>query len=228
MVSFWKHLFFYYLILMSIITSAQCVRKTESIYISGDPEVKIYPDNSNIFDKVDTIMGLLTWKLDPCIRYKVYRDQTKKSLASQYYFSGDTIIALYYYNNGKLRQVDKEVGKERLFIYTAAYYENGQILYSDNPNSIDARTIRHYYSDGKLKKEFVFWGASCWGVVKNWYPNGKTKSIEQFSELTEDAQQNYLTSIKEGVWQYWNEDGKLIKKIVYENDKIISEEDLNN
>lgn len=212
------------LLCCSLFLKAQCIRKIYADFYKYDSIVKVYPDNSNLIDKPDSLVGLLTWNLDPCTKYKIFSDSKKKHCITEYYFNEDTIVAIHYYSNGKIRLIDKEVGKSRLYIYTASYYDNGQLLYSDNPNSLEARTILHYYPNGKIKKEFLLWGMGCWGTVKTWYPSGKTLSIEVFSELTEEDQKNYSMSKKTGVWKYWDENGKITKQITYDNDVLIKEE----
>jgi antitoxin component YwqK of YwqJK toxin-antitoxin module len=212
------------LILNPFFLSAQCITKKNMEYVIGDSLVKVYPDNSNLFNRVDTLAGLLTWNLDPCARYKIFTDNKKKNCITEYYFNEDTIVAIHYYLNGRIRLIDKEVSKKRLYIYTATYYDNGQLLYSDNPNSLEARTITQYHSNGKIKRQFLLWGISCWGTSKSWYPSGKIESSEEFSPLTDEAEKNYSESERIGTWQYWDEKGKLIKRITYEKNKITKEE----
>lgn len=220
-----KAILFSLLILFPFAYSAQCITKKNMTYIVGDSAVQVYPENSGLFDKSDSLVGLLTWTLDPCTHYKVYTDKSKRTLIAEYYFEEDTIIAKHFYPNGKLRLLDKEAGKKRDWIYTAWYYDNGQLLYFDKPNDREPRTIYQYHPNGKIKRQFVLWGLGCWGTVKSYYASGKIQSTEEFTELTEEAQKNNLVSKKIGIWQYWNEDGKLIKKITFENDRMIAHED---
>lgn len=224
-----KKLYFVYILLLSLLSksiNSQCIHKVNVKYLKTDNGVLTFPDMSHTFEEPDSLTGILTNKIEPCKNYKIYISIKSKTPITEQYYNYDTVVTKHFYSNGKLKLINKEVEKGRSLVYTASYYDNGQLLFFDYPNVLTVRKVYHYYRNGKVKKEFYLWGGSCWGEFITYYSSGKLKSKERFTELTEENQKNYDYSKMNGIWEYWSEEGKLTKRLFYENDKLIKEENL--
>ena len=144
-------------------------------------------------------------------------------LLSERKCENDTCTTDYYHRNGVLMQRDIEavdaVKRTHNMFYSATYCDNGQIKFSPplNPDSPDAQFITVYYCSGSRKIEFTLLLVEKEhlriGHYTEWYESGGVKIMGYY----DDAH----AGNKAGTWNYYNQEGKLIKQELYENGKLM-------
>ncbi|HDR05054.1 MAG TPA: toxin-antitoxin system YwqK family antitoxin [Candidatus Marinimicrobia bacterium] len=98
-----------------------------------------------------------------------------------------------WYENGQIRRRENlDTGELELWFF------NGQKRYEGNENSA---SFKEWYQNGKIKKELDVKD----GLTREWYSNGQKKSEGQM-----------IGDIRNGTWYFWEKDGTLTEKIVYD------------
>jgi len=138
------------------------------------------------------------------------------------------------YDNDTVNQIDEKGRKQGKWIsIPRSYFENScnynpnQIKYYKNDKPTG--TWEYYSYDGKLLTERIVWQDSINSYCQSWGYNGKL--IEEGSMINEtkngewkeyDYNKGYLKykgyyncGRKEGIWQEFKKNGKMIKKIEY-------------
>jgi len=127
----------------------------------------------------------------------------KKNGLWKYYNEKGILIAEDFYKQDKKNGVCK------------IYYANGKIsdekTWKDDLKSGEWK--QYYYTDGAIKLQAYCKDDFLDGQFKFYYPSG----IVMTSGI-------YERSLKQGIWTFLNEEGKLAKKKTYEKGKLIKEE----
>lgn len=120
--------------------------------------------------------------------------------------------------------------------------------YSINGMVVDKKVYDHYKGDSvivdrpviyrtydindTLIHEAIFYGDCQVGYCKEFYPGGKLKMTGQFKENTtgnwENISERGYCSVKDGVWKYYSENGKLLYSETWKNDQFIGQSPLQN
>lgn len=108
------------------------------------------------------------------------------------------------HDNGKLkREVDYNT------MWASTFYENGNIRSESNDSCMFT-----YYPSGQLEKKYELFSdltdvqklAVFHGAFEMYYPNGVKKAMGQYNEENID-----------GVWTYYDDEGKVVEQEVYDN-----------
>lgn len=149
-----------------------------------------------------------------------YQDGTISS--ETYSGGGDTIYMKTYYSNGKIKEVRQEISDRP--IHAITYCENGQVISENfwgtkNP-------YKQFYCNGKLRvvatknSDGFFYGKYSMqdenGVIRI---KGNYSDTINFSHQISGSDGGL--GQKKGIWQYYNEKGKLEKQETYENGILI-------
>jgi antitoxin component YwqK of YwqJK toxin-antitoxin module len=121
--------------------------------------------------------------------------------------------------SGKLIKVSISIDSSRHGSHQINYFENGQIE-SDIIADFGKQPIKYYYKNGQLKLEAFIIDSPYYyvGEVNEWYENGCRKTMGNYMESFESV---YGANKKDGIWKYWNKNGKLIKQEVYNNNVLV-------
>jgi antitoxin component YwqK of YwqJK toxin-antitoxin module len=135
-------------------------------------------------------------------------------------YVNDSLIETTYYQNGKISSIKIHSYEgpnyfDRIWIYQANYYENGQLFYESNPNKIGLKKAIQYYANGNIYWRFqVFYnlksGFQSSGKSETFYENGQIKSQEFHTEYKGEE---VFKSVEKGIWKYWDKKGELIEEI---------------
>jgi antitoxin component YwqK of YwqJK toxin-antitoxin module len=79
-----------------------------------------------------------------------------------------------------------------------------------------------YYTNNKINKKEIYRKNKC--IVIYYYPNKKIQSKGQTRTTTDSIETHWFY---DGVWKYYDENGKLITIRKYENGNPISEKEIN-
>ena len=115
-----------------------------------------------------------------------------------------------YYTNGNLKEEqNNKYGK--LNGYYKSYYANGELknegYYKNNQRK---GFWKFYYENGNVEKKVNYKYGKLRGYFRSYYNNGKLESEGNFIDIEE----------KDGLWTFYNEDGKLQAQHLYK-DKIL-------
>ena len=88
-------------------------------------------------------------------------------------------------------------------------YKKGIFTMDDEP--FTGRAIQKH-PDGKLKARYDFVDGLFDGMTEEWYENGQRSGLK-----------HYKAGKRHGITTYWDEDGKPIKQILYQDDEEIEE-----
>ena len=141
-----------------------------------------------------------------------------------------------YYTNGRIAKIEN--------------YQNdtlhGEILYYDDKGKLNGKgfykmgvrvdSSHMYFPNGKAKlEEWKDSSGKTQGLFKVYYQNGQPSQIGYMKDNYLDDTCNtffkngqlkvvefYKEKKKEGVWQYFSNEGKLIRTEQYSNDKLVS------
>lgn len=145
-----------------------------------------------------------------------YRKNLTRNAVKEFYKGNEVSQVLL----GERGFIKKEVADTSQFLtrldkFTAP---NGQYVHREGYDQKKKLFINHgratvwVKEDGPLYEEGVFRHGKLHGLVVRYYPDGKKEFEGPYSE----GKQN-------GVWLYWDKQGKLVKFVVNENDKIKTE-----
>lgn len=124
--------------------------------------------------------------------------------------------SLFFYSNGNIREIRQYERSQPVGVWYG-YYKNGNVMFRDyygtyiDPMEYEKDSISTnkngftYYETKWVKPKYYN------GNVKSWYPNGKLKSLEHYDK-----------GIRNGIFKYYDEAGKLIKRIKYKDNLIVN------
>ena len=128
-----------------------------------------------------------------------------------------------------------------IVVDTFATGEPLKIHYCDSQNSNDVKYEKQLYQNGKLFIEGPLENNRRDGKWVAYYENGNIWSVGYFNEgLKHGASnvyyenekirytKNYEKDVAEGLWEFYNDEGNLIGKVMYENGKKLWEEGISN
>lgn len=138
------------------------------------------------------------------------------------YALNDTIRSgenIWYFESGRIKSKEYFNDSSEASIYIR-YYESGNIkskMYGERKN----KKYILFYEDGSIRKTGQVSIAPIFpiGQWRDFYPNGKLKSIKHYWNS------GTSNSYKSGVWEFYDEEGKLIRKEVHnEREEYVPEE----
>jgi antitoxin component YwqK of YwqJK toxin-antitoxin module len=137
---------------------------------------------------------------------------------------------MYYYHDEHLRlkqfctKVPGDKGAYANLMYYEQWCDNGTLIAADSIGSIRMRKVVRHYCNGKKSKEYNQYQYYLVGSYKEWYDNGNIKVEGQYNDIQKDTAQSIssINQLKEqGLWKYYDENGKLIKAVTYKDGEII-------
>jgi antitoxin component YwqK of YwqJK toxin-antitoxin module len=183
----------------------------------------LYPDTGS----------MTTWYRSGKIKEIVKRDDNYGFIMHSWYpdgkvkmntsRNGDTTIYRKYYSNGQLASMTK--GVNHGLVYEEYWCENGR-LQSANVVVRKKHLFVSYYCNGKKKSEYIMYFKMPSGKLTQWYENGKLQIEGQYTEVSDEqiANGTDLLPVETGEWKYYNENGKLAKKVIYSSEgKVLKE-----
>ena len=122
---------------------------------------------------------------------------------------GNISLEQEFYENSNLKEekIYEDTNQHRFKYTQSLFYENGVLqskgIIADSSHRKDNLGYwKYYYPNGNLKREGEFEDGNSKGLWKEYRENGKLKSVGE-----------YKTSWKKiGVWNYYDEEGNLIKQ----------------
>lgn len=152
------------------------------------------------------IFPLISWYENGII--KEYSDYDEKT---------NTGVVLEWYENGLLKNRMAAVDSTKHGVFNQVYYENGKLAASYFIN-MGKQLYVLYYPEGSV---------ACEGYIKDavWIRVGKWTAWHKNG--TKQSEMLYSNSgLPEGIWQYWNEKGRLIKQETYFEGKLQNTKEL--
>lgn len=138
---------------------------------------------------------------------KVYFDTSFHILQGHYYTRNDTSFSIMYHINGRKQEENREV--LYLWVYSASWCENGQLISERNPNDLSYRLKETFYCNGNRKWQGAQANGHDYGVVRSWYPNGELQSEKNYTKYDPDSiSESRLISE-----QYWDEFGNEVSSL---------------
>lgn len=157
---------------------------------------------------------------------------------TEFFSNGARAMTITYHHSGKKMSEGIYVNKEKDSLWR--YYDSEGILlkeefYKDQQKHDTWKTFyasgqvaeettweygvqqgpwRQYFSDGQLKSSGNFANNEKQGTFDYYYPNGRLRTTG-----------NYENGYKTGEWFYMDEEGKVIKKEVYSEGRLVSKEE---
>ena len=99
--------------------------------------------------------------------------------------------------------------------------------------------FKSWDSDGNKVDEGCFINWKMDGVWKSWHPNGKKATRRNYTNGKQnghftvwhdngrvEVEGRYTEDKGDGEWKYWNRSGELTKKLIWNNGKLLSKEEL--
>ena len=180
-----------------------------------------------------------------------YTNQKLHGLSSRWYkngqleyiifFENGSIILpeYYWYENGVLEEISYTDPKNINIYFSKKWYENGTLM--EENESIDTTElgyiIKNYYESGKLlsftianmgiqlHRSYYENGNIAWegnilnltfsqvGKWQEWYESKQLKREYYFNDS--------IPNLREGIWKWWDNNGKLLKEEIYENGELV-------
>ena len=126
-----------------------------------------------------------------------YLDQKRDSIW-RYYFDDSLVMKEMGYKAGV------QHGK------WISYYRNGQVFeHKEFDNGIQVGEFKQFFKNGQMKLEVKIKDGKWAGTMKNYYPNGNPANIGL-----------YTNGMKQGKWVFYDEKGKVTKKIHFRNSEV--------
>lgn len=173
-------------------------------------------DTSNIFDLNGILLAYEIFLKDTVVRYYLndgeYRENYNtgeifiKGSVKEHLRSGKWIS---YFKNGKKKWEEDLVDRTG---WSISYHENGQVL--DSIYYFEGLVncqVKRWYSNGNLSETFGYRMGVLNGVDKSFYENGQLKY---------EGANYYGKAI--GDWYQYDDRGRVIQKLSYENGNLIS------
>lgn len=156
----------------------------------------------------------------------VFSDEGIHAATTTYHHSGEIMseglyikqekdsLWRYYDNTGTLLKEEFYRNQEKSGTWKT-FYENGQVAELTSwENGKQQGPWEQYFSDGLMKASGNFVDDEKQGPFDYYYPNGRLRVTG-----------SYVDSYKTGDWFYMDEEGKVIKKEVYKEGRIINSEE---
>lgn len=166
-----------------------------------------------------------------------YPDGTTKA-RSAFSDAGHRARTVTYHYNGKVMSEGYYFDQQK--DSTWRYFDNSGTLLKEETyrNNMKNGVWRSYYEDGQVAEEVHWADDRKQGPWVQYFPDG-TRKLE--SNYTNDEQEGpivhyhpsgraritgeYLHSLRTGTWYYMNDSSKVVKKEIYEDGKLVKEED---
>lgn len=129
---------------------------------------------------------------------------------------------------------------EEFLVFVVDTFDNGNPLkvnFCDPNNSNDVKYQKQFYQSGKIFIEGALNNERRTGKWVAWYENDIIWSVGYYKEglksgasnvYYENGQirytKNYEQDVAEGLWEFFDEEGTLLNKVMYENGKILWQE----
>lgn len=143
----------------------------------------------------------------------------------------------HWYENGNLKEVSYWINGLQDSVYTV-FYENGQMQIRSNfKNGKYHGKSNEWHENGQLKLESYYTDNVLQGRFKQWKDNGKLEidgiyidehlkgkiyGYHKNGKISTIG--NLIDKTPDGMWEFFDESGKLIKKRYFENGNLIKEE----
>jgi antitoxin component YwqK of YwqJK toxin-antitoxin module len=135
--------------------------------------------------------------------------------------TADTLTETQYYPSGKVSAY-KKWDKNAMWVLHREWCENGQLTLDYNPTVASPAPVKRYYCNGSIKAEYNWYAYGYTGAYKEYHDNGKVSIQGQFTEKPTDVA--VYMARKTGTWTFYDEKGKVTKKEIWENGKLIKTE----
>lgn len=149
------------------------------------------------------------WSANQTKRHNIhyYEGGRKKSESFQ---SIDSSSSHRWYENG---QIEEEVKNGT----TTRWCEDGKRVWYEKFNEGKFHSL-NYWCNGKKKIDYTFINLPFYMVGKytEWYENGN-KLCEMYFKETDNIEE---AGIRQGTWKFWDKNGNLIRKEIYENNEL--------
>ena len=159
-----------------------------------------------IYENGISIIPELNWYSTGELQISYDKNKEKKTgHFVEWYKSGNLKLSSIEYDTIVLGSIDRE------------YYENGQIERISYIN-LGKQFFISFYENGQKREEgYVFNGLnSKLGKWQKWYENGNLNREYFYDEITPNQ--------KEGVWTWFDENGDIYKKEIYQNGELVKVE----
>jgi antitoxin component YwqK of YwqJK toxin-antitoxin module len=129
---------------------------------------------------------------------------------------------------------------EEFKVMVSDTFDNGsplKINYGDPQNPNDVKYEKQFYKSGKIFIEGPLVNNKRNGKWIAWYENSVIWSVGYFKDGLKDGAsnvyyengqirytKNYEQDVAEGLWEFFDEEGNLLGKVMYENSKILWQE----
>ena len=167
--------------------------------------------------------------------YKLNRGKSVLSATKIFNSDNNFINVTFFTSKGKIVSQGKMVDKKFIGKWTYNHKNSDKIMieehYNDNGKLTGERFV--YYKNGvvaqlELYKNGMLNGISKWFsqlgklVQKSVYVNDKLngKSVYYDANGTMNAQGDYKSNVKSGIWDYYK-DGQLIRKVNHDTQKVV-------
>ncbi len=158
---------------------------------------------------------------------KLIRYYPEGNVKAKMNYRGDTVDVVLYNRKGDCVITGKYFQKKKTGIWTTCR-ENRLIALEEYQNDLlNGKSIR-YTEAGGVAEEKHWKGGKPDGVWKLFFPDGKLKlqtyyvagelegsMISYFPEEKLRARGKYRSNLREGVWEFYNIAGELVKKQIY-------------
>ena len=103
------------------------------------------------------------------------------------------------------------------------YYSNGQLWVKMPLFDTVIYNVKKYWSNGNLMEDAFYFGGMYFGPYKYYYENGKLEEEGQFRDIPNRfVNRNFEQTTREGVWNFYDNKGILIKTQTFKNEKFHS------
>lgn len=176
---------------------------------SSTMEAEVFPCecNSPIEDANETFIDMNR------IKFKLsFNKLSFIELLKEYYPQGNISNVIENSNrfSGENMEINIEILSEDEDEAEKEFDSNGNLILEKIPSGNDSEIIRYFGSDNKILKESNFKGDLLNGITHTYYPTGQIKS-----------KTNYVNGFKSGKEEYFDETGKLILLLVFDNNGSI-------
>jgi antitoxin component YwqK of YwqJK toxin-antitoxin module len=141
-----------------------------------------------------------------------------------------------YYPDGKI-QSEKTIKNGTPFGHWKFYHENGNMSADETYSEGKLSHKVTYDTHGKKLTDQPYLQNLTHGVVKAYFPDGQLNRettyklgkktgpfISYHQNGTISLKGEYLKDQEIGIWEHFNENGELLKKITYQRGKVVDEE----
>ena len=228
------------ILLLGNIINLYCQIKTEPSFLnfSNDIDFKVskidteYTNNGKIdrilfFDEFNKHRKTITFHKNGGIESDFnLKNGEADGLALSWYDTGEikntTLYAKYgaidisYFKNGRIKYYIKHKSGNDVLNYNgyeAHWCENGQLIKECFYDSVEFTSLEYYCNGNKRSEGKILGYNNEIGYTKYWFENGKLESEGTYicdKKIAIDIF-HHEQSKKDGIWKYYNEEGKLAK-----------------